>query len=152
MPWQITAALAAALVVAGWLLWGQIERNGELSAHIEAERAATAAVEAALERQKLETQKQREIVDAGDRAVTQLGEARDVVQTRTVVVVREIRAQPEAAAGARPALRHAYRRMHELAADADRRGRAPGADGAAGGAGPGPGAAGAARPGQPDRR
>lgn len=134
MPWQITAALAAALTVAGWFLWSQIERNGELSAQLEAERAATAVVEAALARQKFETQKQREIVDAGDRAVSQLGEVRDVVQTRTVVVVREIRSQPEAAAGARPALRHAYRRMHELAADADRRGRPAGADGAAGGA------------------
>lgn len=140
--WYIVGALALACAGSGWLLWGQIERNGALKVERDAARAAA-------ESTRLEMRKQAEIYEAGDRAVVALTEYRDVVvQTRVVTVLREIERAPDADVPARAAVRLGWQRMHDLD-DIERRSQAPGAAGpAAAGAVP----AGAASGRNADRR
>jgi hypothetical protein len=118
--WWAIIGLTASLGVSSYLLYDAIEDKGRLAVERDVARSALAST-------KLEMSKQSEIYEAGDRAVVALTEYRDVVvQPRTIVVVREIQAAPEAAVAARSAIRLGWQRMHELD-DIERRATGAGA-------------------------
>jgi len=140
--WLLWAAggLLVALLAAGWLLWGQIERNGRLGEQL---RSANAEIE----RTRMLMAKQAEVYESNDRAVTAITEYRDVVYvTRTVAFVRDIYRHADARDPAGDTLRATWRRMRELAPEdrSDRSGTAGGALRPAGASGP-------ARPRNPDQ-
>lgn len=121
LSWTIGGAVAllAALAGTGWLLWGQIERNGRIAAERDQAKEAVKAAASALEQQKVEMRKQAEVFDAGDRAVLDVGRASDRVRTRVVVYAREIRAAPGAREPACSPLPLGLERLRQLWHDDD---------------------------------
>lgn len=96
LSWKPMAALGVALVIA--VLWGLYERRG---AQLEAERAGVLAKQVErlagdLKRQEREAQVRQSITDAADRAVVSVDVGRDVIRSRVVTIIREIRSTPDA--------------------------------------------------------
>lgn len=120
LSWKPMAALGIALVVA--VLWGLYERRG---AKIEAQRAEGLAKQVErlagdLQRQERESQIRQSITDAADRAVVSVETGKDVIRSRVVTIVREIRSAPDAKDLAPNSLRLAVERVRQLDAGTDR--------------------------------
>ena len=120
LSWKPMAALGIALVVA--VLWGLYERRG---AQLEAERAEGLAKQVErlagdLKRQEREAAIRQSITDAADRAVVAVETGRDVLRSRVVTIVREIRSAPDANDPAPDSIRVAVERVRQLDAGTDR--------------------------------
>jgi hypothetical protein len=98
LSWTIGGAafLLAALGGTGWLLYDAIEDKGRLAATIEAKDKAIAKLGDDLKRQEREARVRQEITDAADRAVVSVDVGRDVIRSRVVTIIREIRTTPDA--------------------------------------------------------
>ena len=132
LSWKPMAVLGLALVVA--VLWGLYERRG---AQLEAERAEGLAKQVErlagdLKRQEREAAIRQSITDAADRAVVSVETGRDVIRSRVVTIVREIRSAPDANDLAPDSVRVAVERVRQLDAGTDR-GDTGGAAGSAAG-------------------
>lgn len=138
LSWKPMAALGITLVIA--VLWGLYERRG---AQIEAQRAEGLAKQVErlagdLQRQERESQIRQSITDAADRAVVSVETGKDVLRTRTQIIVQEVARAQDCHDPVGPALRAAFDRLRVL----DREARADRRD-----AGGGAGAAGSPAPG-----
>lgn len=111
-----------AVVVAagtGWLLWGQIERNGKMGAQLVQAEASIKAAAAALERQHRFTDLMAEINQAWTDTAVDQGKKDDASRTRVVYVTRTIRALPDAGTASRAPVRAGVERLRDLWAGAD---------------------------------
>lgn len=135
--WWAILGLTVALGGASWLLYDAIEDKGRLAAAIEAKDKAIAKLGEDLKQQEREAAIRQSITDAADRAVVSVETGKDVIRSRVVTIVREIRSAPDANDPAPDSLRLAVERVRQLDA-----GTARGDEGRAAGASPSP----AARP------
>lgn len=122
LSWTIGGAafLLAALGGTGWLLYDAIEDKGRLAATIEAKDKAIAKLGDDLKRQAQEAAIRQSITDAADRAVVSVEAGRDVIRSRIVTIVREIRSAPDANDPAPDSIRVAVERVRQLDAGPDR--------------------------------
>lgn len=127
--WWAILGLTAALGGTGWLLYDAIEDKGRLAATIEAKDKAIAKLGEDLKQQEREAAIRQSITDAADRAVVSVETGRDVIRSRVVTIVREIRSAPDANDPAPDSIRVAVERLRQLDAGTDRgdEGRAAGA-------------------------
>ena len=96
ITWYAIGALALALGGASWIAYDAIEDKGRLAATIEAKDKAIAKLGDDLKRQEREARVRQEITDAADRAVVSVDVGRDVIRSRVVTIIREIRSTPDA--------------------------------------------------------
>jgi hypothetical protein len=96
ITWYAIGALALALGAAGYVAYDAIEDKGRLAATIEAKDKAIAKLGDDLKRQEREARVRQEITDAADRAVVSVDVGRDVIRSRVVTIIREIRTTPDA--------------------------------------------------------
>jgi hypothetical protein len=96
ITWYAIGALALALGGASWIAYDAIEDKGRLAATIEAKDKAIAKLGDDLKRQEREARVRQEITDAADRAVVSVDVGRDVIRSRVVTIIREIRTTPDA--------------------------------------------------------
>lgn len=118
--WYVIGGMALALVGAGWLLYDAIEDKGRLAATIETKDKAIAKLGEDLKQQEREAAIRQSITDAADRAVVSVETGRDVIRSRVVAIVREIRSAPDAKDLAPDSLRLAVERLRQLDAGTDR--------------------------------
>lgn len=126
--WYAILGLTVALGGASWLLYDAIEDKGRLAATIEAKDKAIAKLGDDLKQQEREAAIRQSITDAADRAVVSVETGKDVIRSRVVTIVREIRSAPNAKDLAPDSLRLAVERVRQLDAGTDR-GDAGGASG-----------------------
>lgn len=123
---QPTIVVVVAMLVAGLIGWGAVERRAAADLReraVSAERAASDARAAAVANAAAAVW-QRTVAESAQARVAELEQTRGEVRTRVVTVVREIRRESDAYRPVGPALRLAARRLRELDA------RPPGAPGA----------------------
>lgn len=96
ITWYAIGALALALGGASWIAYDAIEDKGRLAATIETKDKAIAKLGEDLKRQEREAQVRQSITDAADRAVVSVDVGRDVIRSRVVTIIREIRSTPDA--------------------------------------------------------
>jgi len=96
ITWYAIGALALALGGASWVAYDAIEDKGRLAATIEAKDKAIAKLGDDLKRQAQEAAIRQSITDAADRAVVSVDVGRDVIRSRVVTIIREIRSTPDA--------------------------------------------------------
>ncbi len=96
IAWYAIGVLALALGGASWVAYDAIEDKGRLAATIEAKDKAIAKLGDDLKRQEREARVRQEITDAADRAVVSVDVGRDVIRSRVVTIIREIRTTPDA--------------------------------------------------------
>lgn len=96
ITWYAIGALALAVGAAGYVAYDAIEDKGRLAATIEAKDKAIAKLGEDLKRQEREARVRQEITDAADRAVVSVDVGRDVIRSRVVTIIREIRSTPDA--------------------------------------------------------
>lgn len=118
--WWAILGLTVALGGTGWLLYDAIEDKGRLAATIEAKDRAIAKLGEDLKQQEREAAIRQSITDAADRAVVSVETGKDVIRSRVVTIVREIRSAPDANDPAPDSLRLAVERVRQLDAGPDR--------------------------------
>ena len=96
ITWYAIGALALALGGASWIAYDAIEDKGRLAVQLEAKDKAIAKLGDDLKRQEREARVRQEITDAADRAVVSVDVGRDVIRSRVVTIIREIRTTPDA--------------------------------------------------------
>lgn len=96
ITWYAIGALALALGAASYVAYDAIEDKGRLAATIEVKDKAIAKLGDDLKRQEREARVRQEITDAADRAVVSVDVGRDVIRSRVVTIIREIRSTPDA--------------------------------------------------------
>lgn len=131
--WWAILGLTAALGGASWIAYDAIEDKGRLAATIEAKDKAIAKLGEDLKQQEREAAIRQSITDAADRAVVSVETGKDVIRSRVVTIVREIRSAPDAKDLAPDSIRVAVERLRQLDAGPDR-----GDEGRASGASPSP--------------
>ena len=117
--WAILG-LTAALGGVSYLAYDAIEDKGRLAATIEAKDKAIAKLGEDLKQQEREAAIRQSITDAADRAVVSVETGRDVIRSRVVTIVREIRSAPDANDPAPDSIRVAVERVRQLDAGTDR--------------------------------
>lgn len=120
VTWWAILGLTAALGGVGYLAYDAIEDKGRLAATIEAKDKAIAKLGDDLKRQAQEAAIRQSITDAADRAVVAVETGRDVIRSRVVTIVREIRSAPDANDPAPDSIRVAVERVRQLDAGTDR--------------------------------
>lgn len=133
ITWYVIAGMALALGGVGWVAYDAIEDKGRLAATIEAKDRAIAKLGDDLRRQEREAQVRQSITDAADRAVVSVDVGRDVIRSRVVTIIREIRSTPDANDPAPDSLRVVLERVRQSDA-----GTGGVDEGGAAGAAPGP--------------
>ena len=118
--WWAILGLTVALGGVGYLAYDAIEDKGRLAATIEAKDKAIAKLGEDLKQQERESQIRQSITDAADRAVVSVETGRDVIRSRVVTIVREIRSAPDANDPAPDSIRVAVERVRQLDAGPDR--------------------------------
>lgn len=118
--WWAILGLTVALGGVGYLAYDAIEDKGRLAATIEAKDKAIAKLGEDLKQQERESQIRQSITDAADRAVVSVETGKDVIRSRVVTIVREIRSTPDANDPAPDSLRLAVERVRQLDAGTDR--------------------------------
>ena len=96
ITWYAIGALALALGGASWIAYDAIEDKGRLAVQLEAKDKAIAKLGDDLKRQEREAQVRQSITDAADRAAVSVDVGRDVIRSRVVTIIREIRSTPDA--------------------------------------------------------